>query len=85
VAEPGVLRRRRFGNLILAGRRCELPAAELRQRAAADAFPARVLDGEDLDRFVAGTRPATDATARPSPLPPPAVLTRPAELDQAQS
>jgi predicted O-methyltransferase YrrM len=77
VAEPGVLRRRRFGNLVLAGGRRELPAARLRQLAAADPFPARVLDGEELDRFVAGTRPATDATARPSPLPPPAVLTGP--------
>ncbi|HEX3749532.1 MAG TPA: fused MFS/spermidine synthase [Streptosporangiaceae bacterium] len=85
IAEPGVLRRRRFGNLVLAGRRCELPAAELRRRAAADAFPARVLDGEELDRFVAGTRPATDATAQPSPVPPPAVLSGPAGVDQAQS
>lgn len=77
VAEPGVLRRRRFGNLVLAGSRSELPAGELRRRAAGDAFPARVLDGEDLDRFVAGARPATDATAQPSPLPPPAVLAGP--------
>jgi predicted O-methyltransferase YrrM len=84
VAEPGVLRRRRFGNLVLAGRRSELPAAELRRRAAADAFPARVLEGEELDRFVAGTRPATDATAQPSPQPPPAVLTGPAGADQGR-
>ncbi len=76
-AEPGVLRRRRFGNLVLAGSQAELPADELRRRAAADPFAARVLDGEDLDRFVAGTRPVTDATAQPSPMPPPAVLTGP--------
>src|SRR6201996_9190639 len=77
VAEPGVLRRRRFGNLVLAGSQAGLPVDELRRRAAADAFAARVLDGEDLDRFVAGTRPGTDATAQPSPMPPPAVLTGP--------
>jgi spermidine synthase len=76
-AEPGVLRRRRFGNLVLAGSQAELPADGLRRRAAADPFAARVLDGEDLDRFVAGTRPVTDATAQPSPMPPPAVLTGP--------
>jgi spermidine synthase len=76
-AEPGVLRRRRFGNLVLAGSQAGLPADELRRRAAADPFAARVLDGEDLDRFVAGTRPVTDATAQPSPMPPPAVLTGP--------
>ena len=80
VAEPGVLRRRRFGNLVLAGSRRELPAGELRRRAAGDAFPARVLDGADLDRFVAGARPVTDATAQPSPLPPPAVLSGPEEM-----
>ena len=78
VAEPGVLRRRRFGNLVLAGSQAGLPVDELRRRAAADAFAARVLDGEDLDRFVAGTHPVTDATAQPSPMPPPSVLTGPA-------
>ena len=78
VAEPGVLRRRRFDNLVVAGSRRPLPVAELTQRAAADPFPARVLDGGELDRFVAGARPATDATAQPSPLPPPALLTGPA-------
>ena len=77
VAEPGVLRRRRFGNLVLAGSQAELPADELRRRAAGDPFAARVLDGADLDRFVAGARPVTDATAQPSPMPPPAVLTGP--------
>jgi spermidine synthase len=77
VAEPGVLRRRRFGNLVLAGSQAELPADPLRRRVAADPFAARVLDGEDLERFVAGTRPVTDATAQPSPMPPPAVLTGP--------
>ena len=84
MAEPGVLRRRRFGNLVLAGSQAELPAGELRRRAAADAFPARVLDGEDLDRFVAGTRPATDATAQPSPMPPPSVLAGPDGRDGAR-
>jgi spermidine synthase len=77
IAEPGVLRRRRFGNLVLAGSQRELPADELRRRAAADPFPARVLDGEDLARFVSGARPVTDATAQPSPVPPPAVLAGP--------
>jgi hypothetical protein len=85
MAEPGVLRRRRFGNLVLTGSRRELPVAELGRLAAADPFPARVLAAADLDRFVAGTRPATDATAQPSPLPPPALLTGPAETDPAQS
>jgi hypothetical protein len=79
IAEPAVLNRRRFGNLVLAGRRRELPGQELRRLTAADPFPARVLDGADLDRFVAGARPATDATAKPSPMPPPSVLTGPVD------
>jgi len=70
IAEPAVLRRRRFGNLVLAGSTRDFPAADLRRRAAADPFPARLVCGTDLARFAAGARPAADATAQPSPLPP---------------
>ena len=48
--------------------------ARLAAAARRDAFPARLLHGADLDRFVAGARPMTDATARPSPKPPPSVF-----------
>jgi spermidine synthase len=74
IAEPAVLRGRRFGNLVVAGSGSELPIAALTRRAAADPFPARVVDGEALDRFVAGSRPITDADAEPSPEPPPDVF-----------
>ncbi len=74
IAESAVLRGRRFGNLVVVGADRELPAAELTRLAAADPFPARVLDGEELDRFVAGSRPITDARAAPSPVPPPEVF-----------
>jgi spermidine synthase len=74
IAESAVLRGRRFGNLVVVGADRELPVAELTRRAAADPFPARVLDGEELDRFVAGSRPITDARAAPSPAPPPDVF-----------
>jgi spermidine synthase len=74
IAEPGVLRGRRFGNLIVAASRRELPAAALTRRAAADPFPARLVEGAGLDRFVAGSRPITDADAEPSPAPPPDVF-----------
>jgi spermidine synthase/RimJ/RimL family protein N-acetyltransferase len=77
IAEAPVLRGRRFGNLVAVGSRASLPVAELTRRAAGDPFPARVIDGSDLDRFVAGTRPLTDASARPSPLPPPGTFGRP--------
>jgi hypothetical protein len=66
-----VLRGRRFGNLVIAAADRELPAGALTRRAAADPFPARLAEGAALDRFVAGSRPITDADAQPSPAPPP--------------
>jgi spermidine synthase len=74
IAEGPVLRGRRFGNLVVVGASHELPVADLTRRAAADPFPARLITGDDLDRFVAGTRPITDALAEPSPAPPPDVF-----------
>jgi hypothetical protein len=70
IAEGPVLRGRRFGNLVVIGSQHELPVGELTRLAAADPFPARVLDGAELDRFAAGSRPITDARAAPSPAPP---------------
>ena len=74
IAEAAVLRGRRFGNLVVAAAGRELPVAALTRRAAGDPFPARVVDGADLDRFVAGARPITDSAAEPSPVPPPDVF-----------
>jgi hypothetical protein len=70
IADPAVLRGRRFGNLILAGGRTPPPVAGLTRLAAGDPFPGRVLHGQELTRFAAGAPPVTDATARPSPAPP---------------
>ena len=74
LAEPGVLRGRRFGNLVAIGADQELPIPELIRRAAGDPFPARVLAGAALDRFVTGAQPIGDANAAPSPLPPPGIF-----------
>jgi len=71
ISDPGVLRGRRFGNLVVAASQRDLPVAGLVRRAAADPFPGRVVYGTDLDRFVAGAKPITDASAEPSPAPPP--------------
>ncbi|MET8905013.1 MULTISPECIES: fused MFS/spermidine synthase [unclassified Streptomyces] len=70
IAEPGVLRGRRFGNAVLvaAGRPLDIPA--LARRTAADAFPARVEHGAALRDFIGGARPVRDADAVPSPEPP---------------
>jgi spermidine synthase len=74
IAEAAVLRGRRFGNLVVAAAHRELPVAGLIRRAAADPFPARLVEGAALDRFVARARPITDAHAEPSPAPPPEVF-----------
>lgn len=71
VADPGVLRGRRYGNLILAASQVPLPLAELSRRAAGAAFPARVVHGDALARLVSGAAPSTDADPAPSPDPPP--------------
>ena len=68
VAAPDVLRLRRFGNLVLAATRGALTLTEVARRVAGDPFPARVLPGS---RFARGAVPVVDATAAPSPLPPP--------------
>jgi spermidine synthase len=71
IADPAVLRGRRFGNLVLAASAAELPGAGLARRTAGDPFPGRVTGGAELDRFAAGARPRTDAQAEPPPVPPP--------------
>ncbi len=76
LADPGVLRGRRFGNVVLAGSALPLPLDGLRRRAARAAGTARVVADEDLTAFVAGAKPVTDATATAAPTPPPAVFRR---------
>jgi spermidine synthase len=69
LAEPAVLKGRRFGNLVaVAGP--SLPIDALAADAARDPFPARLLHDAELTRFIAGARPLTDAAAEDSPEPP---------------
>ncbi|WP_406154841.1 fused MFS/spermidine synthase [Streptomyces sp. NBC_01023] len=70
IAEPAVLRGRRFGNAVLVASNTELDTAALSRRTASDAFPARVEHGAPLARFTGGARPVTDAEAVASPEPP---------------
>ena len=74
LAEPAVLGGRRFGNLVVAASDRELPVSGLIRRIAADPFPARLVEGAALDRFVAGCAPIVDAHAEPSPAMPPEVF-----------
>ncbi|MEU1673276.1 fused MFS/spermidine synthase [Streptomyces roseifaciens] len=70
IAEPSMLRGRRFGNAVLVASHTELPVTALARRAAGDAFPARVEHGDALERFVGGAQPVDDADAVGSPEPP---------------
>lgn len=70
LAEPAVLRGRRYGNAVLVASRRPLPLAALTRLCAADAFPARAVHGPDLDRLTGAARPVTDASATASPEPP---------------
>ncbi|MFJ9660301.1 spermidine synthase [Streptomyces griseoflavus] len=70
IAEPGVLRGRRFGNAVLVASHHPLDIAALCRATAADAFPARVEHGAPLREFIRGARPVRDEDAVPSPEPP---------------
>ncbi|HET9382519.1 MAG TPA: fused MFS/spermidine synthase, partial [Streptomyces sp.] len=70
IAEPGVLRGRRFGNAVLVAAHHPLDTAALARRAAADVFPARVEHGPALRDFTGAVRPVRDEDAVASPEPP---------------
>lgn len=76
MADPGVLRGRRFGNVVLAASDAPLPESALRRRAARAAGTARVVTAKDLDEFVGAALVVTDATARSTPVPSPALFQR---------
>ncbi len=70
IAEPSVLRGRRFGNAVLIASHAPLDIAALARRAASDAFPARVEHGEALRRLIGDAKAVRDEDAVPSPEPP---------------
>lgn len=74
VADPAVLRGRRFGNAVLVAADAPLPLAELTRRAAGDPHAGRVEHGRALADFTGGAAVVTDATAVDSPRPPAGVF-----------
>jgi hypothetical protein len=76
LAEPGTLRGRRFGNLVAVASDAELPIEAFIRCCAKDPMPARVVYGQDLDRFAGSARPVADVEAVASPEPPEGVFSR---------
>ncbi|MFI9601075.1 spermidine synthase [Streptomyces sp. NPDC004069] len=70
IAEPAVLRGRRFGNAVLIAAHRPLDVAALTRRTASDAFPARVEHGPALREFTGDAGPVRDDDAVASPEPP---------------
>ncbi|WP_329520356.1 spermidine synthase [Spirillospora sp. NBC_01491] len=77
LADPGVLRGRRFGNLIVAASHAPLPSAELGRRAAGGIARARLVEGGDLAAFCGGAAPLHDGEEITAPVPPPQAFGRP--------
>lgn len=76
LAEPAVLRGRRFGNVVLAGSDQPFDVHGLIPRSARSIGRARVVSGDDVRDFTGGAKPVTDATAAQAPAPPPDVFKR---------
>ena len=70
LAEPGILRGRRHGNLIVAASAEPLNDAALTRRAAGGLTQARCVHGTDLDRFAAGAAPLRHGDEIPISEPP---------------
>ncbi|MEU6403229.1 fused MFS/spermidine synthase [Streptomyces sp. NPDC046985] len=70
IAEPAVLRGRRFGNAVLVAAHRPVDTAALARLTAADVFPARVEHGAALRVFTGAASPVAEEDAVPSPEPP---------------
>lgn len=71
VAEPQVLKGRRFGNVVLVAAHGKKPRLDwLPRLMAGGPHPARLLEKAELTHFIGGAKPVTDATAISSPTPP---------------
>lgn len=69
LAETGVLKSRRFGNVVMAAGADSLPLDWMPRLMARGPHPATVTSGKDLTAWVAGAPITTDATAVASPAP----------------
>ena len=66
-AEPGTLKGRRKGNLVLAASTVEMPLDEIAREAARAVFSYRVIGGSQLESLIGGAQPMHDGSAVDSP------------------
>ncbi len=76
LAEPAVMRGRRFGNIILAASQTPLKTEILARKAAASFPQSRCLHDETLTNFTAGALPLHDGHPIGTPPPPPSAFGR---------
>ena len=78
IGEPQTLKGRRFGNVVLLASSAGIDRGLdwLPRLLAGGPHPARMLVGRELDEWVRGAKPVTDAEAQPSPVPPSEVFGR---------
>jgi spermidine synthase len=69
VADPQMLKARRFGNIVAFASNTGLPFESLPRVLAGDPVPSRLVHGAEVRRFAAGAPIATDQTATGSPSP----------------
>ncbi len=69
VADPQMLKARRFGNVVAFASNAPLPFDTLPRLVAGDPVPAKVVAGRELRDFIAGAPVSTDQTSTPSPAP----------------
>ncbi|MFC5338805.1 spermidine synthase [Leucobacter denitrificans] len=81
IAEPQVLKGRRFGNVVMLASQVDDSGSHseldwLPRLLAGGPHPARLLAGRELSELIGTTKPVTDATAKDSPAPSPGIFGR---------
>jgi spermidine synthase len=69
LADTQILKGRRFGNVVFAASKADLPLEWMPRILAGGPHPAKVIEGRELNDWIAGAAVRTDATATASPPP----------------
>lgn len=70
LADPAVMKGRRFGNLVIAASAVALPVEAVARKAASAAFRARLVVGDQVEELYRGAKPITDEDLPDAPVPP---------------